>query len=81
MSRCCAGGKWPKSPLRPVDSWHERWPLAAMVNDCLKESCFHNEKHCVLMRSSIPVSLARNPHGATRKWGGKSSRALTMVEP
>ena len=31
------------------------------VNDHLRESCFYSEKHCALMRSSVPVTLPRNP--------------------
>lgn len=75
MSRCCVGDKWPKNPLRLVASWCERWPLAGMANDSLKESRFHNQKHCELMRSSVPINLARKPTLGCTEMGGKSSGA------
>lgn len=79
MSRCYAGDKWPKSALRLVVSWCERWPLAGLVNDGLKEICFHNEKHCALMRSSAPLNLGRNPALGCSEMGGKSSGAQHHV--
>jgi hypothetical protein len=52
------------------------------VNDHLRESCFYSEKHCALMRSSVPVTLPRNPTVgcavAVQKWSGSLQEHLTL---